>query len=335
MGFTLHNPNIKFNARQHYEFYGASPLFVVTCWLIFDIVALFFFPNDLRFLFKLEIGVLFGSWLLSIIFYKTSNLLAPIGFVLIRAYTLLGEIVQAPFDTCDLAITGGVWLVLVLVWRGQYKSYLLKKGLEHEMICPLCKGESAIKAPAWGMQIAYVGKCYVCLGKGGFRKDDESPHWEGAQLLEKYQADHASTQAEFNTMSTALKELKEQAKQGELALGEQLYRQTLGLIQQYEEQAKLRRQQLDFFEEGMRKLHRMMYNSFLAENMLAKQKALVDLREDNTTDLGTIMARKEQLQMHYEVLDRIKALSIEIDMHETTSIAKDLRKEIKEMQGQL
>lgn len=103
----------------------------------------------------------------------------------------------------------------------------------------------------------------------------------------------------------------------------------------YNDQINLRKTQIDFLEKGMTKLHRSMYSSYLASQMLDKKKALDELYDDNTNDLGKVMARKAQLEMHTEMLDRINALSAEIEMHQSNSIAKDLAKDIEKMQAEL
>lgn len=209
----------------------------------------------------------------------------------------------------------------------------LKKSIATQASCRFCQSSGRLSSPTKWLTTPYTGKCYVCLGKNQIKIGH--PHFEASQILDKYEAGLTETTKEFENLEAVFHEMSVQKQQGLEVLGNALYQQTIDLEKQYYDQAELRKTQIEFFEQGLRKLHRMMYNSMLADNMLQKQKELATLYDDNAKDLGSVMSLKAQLEMHHDVIDRINALSIQIDQQASTSIAAELSKEIEEMQEQL
>ncbi len=217
-------------------------------------------------------------------------------------------------------IIGTIWCLLLYVTSAIPVN---KNG------CTTCNAEGNLKQSPKFLDASYTGTCYVCLGKK--KVTNIHPHYQAVKILEKYVTDITQTKIEHKELLSTYREMKKQKQQGPEALGDTLYQQTIELEQKYYDQVELRLKQIAFFEQGLRKLHRMMYNSMMAENMLQKQKDLSAMFDDNANDLGSIMSLKAQLEMHTDVIDRINSLSIQVDMHSSTSIANDLAKEIEEM----
>lgn len=315
--------------------YRLTPSFVVMgFWLLLGIVA-FLFPD------MVSIEIIQSYWLLSIAFGIPAILFVVVDApgALIAA-TLSGITLLLWYFTQGQQNHTTYWLAIAFIINAPVSAsflYYLSKYKRQKTIknnaCKTCNSNGSITVPLIWLQAPYTGTCYICLGKRTIGKTH--PHFEAAQILANYQLNLDQTHTELERLNAGILELRSQKQQGPETLGQGLYKQTLELEQKYHDQAALRNTQIRFYEQGLRKLHRMMYNSMLADNMLQKQKELTEMFDDNANDLGSVMSLKGQLEMHTDVIDRINALSVQIDQQNSTSIAKDLAKEIERMQADL
>lgn len=320
----------KTSAKQLFINLGVGPLFNAICWFVGAALVVQF--GEAKSTYIIAVCLFIAPVLMAIKFGVKNAVFAALATLIYTfsyIYIYSNEQIE-PTDTWySYTIVG---IAVCAVWA--LLAFAISKAPEpSNRKCSTCNGTGKlIQSPKW-LNTDYTGTCYTCLGKKIIT--NIHPHYQAVLIVDKYQTNIVETKQEYARLKDTYEQMGRQKLQGPEALGKELYQQTIELETKYYEQALLRLNQIKFLEKGLGKLHRMMYNSMIAENMLLKQKELTEMFDDNANDLGSVMSLKTQLEMHTDVIDRINALSVEIDLNNSTSIANSMAEEIEKMQAEL
>jgi len=276
----------------------------LSLWQMYGFVALF--------ALALVLVVSYGKWIGAVLLGGLLMILLGLKFYLIPWVENYGG-----YEGAILLLIFTTLLVFKLVQVAQSQmrlrfaaDYPLSNG---EMICHICSGEGILNSYQPYLKKSFIQEtCYGCNGHSIIAEENFA--YRIQLLLGQCEKNRFELQKMIDQLESAHHKILQKLAVGEGVLENEVRQRLQTSSESYGQQLRITRKQLSFYKASEEKMHIMLYNRHVAEELMNSQQQLEDFRQTNEKHHEALDFIQMQLGQEVQLNTETDALGIQYDL---------------------